>query len=241
MVGRLRSSSSFTGCAWLWRGSQRGVPRRHRDDRTSTFSAACLKRNLEAFALHLEDGQAVLLHQVDQRSNLFKVHRLQNLRGHEILTMRATGQEIREEGPLQTRCNDAAFDFSRYVVALAHPADPSCCGLFVAGSGRPDAAASQRGAWCGVRQCRYGEYFWRSDDACAGEVYRLVGGGILRRSLSCWPSPTRAGRPGEARFSSSCLTAQCRRLRRRPLRVRRRMPVRRPTPSPAASPAAAGP
>jgi preprotein translocase subunit SecG len=33
------------------------------------------------------------------------------LRGQEILTMRGAGQEIRREGPLQTRCDKAAFAF----------------------------------------------------------------------------------------------------------------------------------
>jgi len=93
--------------------------------------------------------------------------------------MRAEGQEIQEEGPLQTGRDGGVFRSFRYVVDRPHPSYSSCDRLSAAGVGRFDAASSERRSWGRVRRRRDGEYLWRTDDPCVGKVHRLVGCCIL--------------------------------------------------------------
>lgn len=72
-----------------------------KDVRGAVGTGIGLEGNLETFALHFEDGKAVLLHEVDQCTNLFKVHVQLYLRNGEIVMSGRSGQEFRVEGPLQ--------------------------------------------------------------------------------------------------------------------------------------------
>jgi len=120
--------------------------------------------------------------------------------------MRAAGQEIQQEGPLQMKRDRAVFRSFRYVVDCPHPAGSSCDCLSVAGVGRFDAASSQRRPWGCVWRCGDREHLWCTNDPCAGKVYCLAGRGILcdHPHARCCLFPQ-----GERANSSSTRAAQC--------------------------------
>ena len=123
---------------------------------------------------------------------------------------RSAGQEIQQERPLQTSCLRGIFRVFGYVVDRSHFAGSSRHRVPAAGFGRSDAASAQRGARSRFWRCRHREHLWRTDHACFGEVYRLVGSGILcdhpRAGDRVFASRERSntGATGTAQYSGPC-------------------------------------
>ena len=128
-----------------------------------------------------------------------------------ILTMRAAGQEIRQERPLQTGCDRAGFGFalcgcSFPFLLVLHVV---VCLLLVLGCS--DAASSQRGSRGGLRRRCYGEHLRRPDDPCLGKFTVWLGVAFFAITLA-WLSPySHQGR------RSQCVQRNCSIPRRRRL------------------------
>jgi hypothetical protein len=120
--------------------------------------------------------------------------------------MRAAGQEIRQEGPLQTESHGAAFGFFRYVVDRSNPAGSSCDSLFASGAGCFDAATSQRRSWGRVRRRCDGEHIRRADYSCVEQVHGLARGRLFRDYP---PSRRCLFAPGERPDEGPAGIAQC--------------------------------